>query len=142
MKLNAHFSLSFNGQCEAAFKSYEQCLNGTIAFMLKWGDSPAATDVPSSWHAKIYHATLEVAGAVIMGSDMPSDRYDEPRGFELVLQMDDPIAAERMFRALAEGGTIKTPLQETFWASRFGVLVDRFRIPWSINCEHPVEPAS
>jgi PhnB protein len=141
MKLNPQLSLSFNGQCEAAFRRYEQCLNGTIAFMLTWGNSPGAADVPAGWDAKIYHATLKVGDAVIMGSDVPPDRYDAPRGFELVLQMDDPVAAERVFRELAEGGTIKAPLQETFWASRFGVLLDRFGIPWSVNCERAIEPA-
>lgn len=135
MKLNPQISLSFNGQCEAAFKLYERCLNGSIAFMLTWGDSPAAADAPPGWGAKIYHATLKVGDAAIIGGDPPPDRYQEPRGFELVLQMDDPIAAERVFRDLAEGGTVGMPLQETFWASRFGVLVDRFGIRWSINCE-------
>jgi PhnB protein len=141
MKLNPQLSLSFNGQCEAAFRCYATCLNGEIAFMLRWGDSPAAAEVPSSWHSNIYHATLNVGGFVIIGSDQPSDRYEQPRGFELVLQMDDPVAAERVFNALADGGTIKMPLQETFWASRFGVLIDRFGVRWSINCEPALEPA-
>ena len=140
MKLKAQFSLSFNGQCEAAFARYQQCLNGTIAFMLTWGNSPSAADAPPGWDAKIYHATLHIGDTVILGSDVPPDRYEHPKGFEVVLQMDEPIAAERVFHELAEGGTIKMPLQETFWASRFGVLVDRFGIPWSVNCERGVEP--
>jgi len=103
--------------------------------MLTWGNSPNAADVPADWAGKIYQATLKVGDVVIMGGDHPADRYAQPRGFELVLPMDDPLAAERVFHDLAEGGTIKMPLQETFWASRFGVLVDRFGIPWTINCE-------
>jgi len=85
--------------------------------------------------AVIYHATLKVGDTVIMGSDQPPDRYDQPKGFEVVLPMDDAVAADRVFQELAEGGTVKMPLQETFWASRFGLLVDRFGIPWSVNCE-------
>ena len=142
MKVNTQLALSFDGNCEAAFTRYAECLNGTIAFMLRWGDSPAAAEVPAAWHSKIYHATLSVGGAVIMGSDVAPDSYERPKGFELVLQMDDPLVAERVFGALAEGGTVKMPLQETFWALRFAVLVDRFGIPWSINCEHASEPAS
>jgi PhnB protein len=140
MKLNPHISLAFNGQCEAAFRFYEQCLNGTVAFMLTWGDSPMAADAPPGWDAKIAHATLEIGDAVITGSDVPPDRYEQPKGFEVVLQMDDSVAAERVFQALADKGKIAMPLQETFWASRFGVLVDQFGIPWSINCERAVEP--
>jgi len=140
MKLNPHISLGFNGQCEAAFKLYEQCLNGTIAYMLTWGNSPAAADAPPGWDAKIYHATLKIGDTAIAGGDVLPDRYEPPKGFQILLNMDDPVAAERVFQALAEKGTIAMPLQETFWASRFGVLVDQFGIPWSINCERAVAP--
>jgi hypothetical protein len=71
----------------------------------------------------------------LMGGDMPPDRYQQPRGFQIVLQMDDAVAAERVFQSLAENGKIVMPLQETFWAARFGVLVDQFGRSWSINCE-------
>jgi PhnB protein len=141
MKLNPQISLPFDGRCEAAFRFYEQCLNGRIAFMLKWGDSPMAADAPPGWEAKIAHATLLIGDAGFAGSDVPPDRYEQPRGFQILLNMDDAVAGERIFQALAEGGRIEMPLQETFWASRFGVLDDRFGIPWSINCEKPVEPA-
>ena len=141
MKLSPHISLGFNGQCEAAFRFYEKCLNGTLAFTLTWGKSPAAAEAPPGWDAKIYHATLKIGDTVIYGSDMPPDRYSPPKGFSIVLEMDDPAAAERMFRALAEEGRIEMPLQETFWAVRFGALVDRFGIVWSVNCEKAVEPA-
>jgi PhnB protein len=135
MKLGAKISLVFNGQCEAAFRFYEQCLNGTIAFMLTWGNSPMAADAPPGWDAKILHATLKIGDTAITGSDMPPDQYETPRGFSVLLELDDPAAAERVFRALSQNGTIGMPLQKTFWARRFGVLVDQFGIPWSINCE-------
>jgi PhnB protein len=139
MKLNPYISLCFGGQCEAAFRFYEQCLNGTIAFMLTWGDSPLAAEAPPGWAAKICHATLKIGDTVITGSDVPPDRYEQPRGFSLVLDMNDSLAAERVFQALAQDGKIEVPLQETFWASRFGHLVDRFGIHWAINCEVEVE---
>ena len=97
-------------------------------------------NAPPGWDAKILHATLKIGNAVITGADVPPDRYEPPKGFEVVLQMDDPLAAERMFLALSENGKIVLPLQETFWAGRFGMLVDQFGIPWSINCEKAVEP--
>jgi PhnB protein len=140
MKLNPHISLAFNGQCEAAFRFYEQCLNGTIAYMLTWGDSPMAADAPPEWGAKIAHATLKIGDVGFAGSDVPPDRYEQPRGFQILLNMDDSVAGERIFQALAENGKVAMPLQETFWASRFGVVVDQFGIPWSINCERAAEP--
>jgi len=142
MKLNPHISLAFNGQCEAAFRLYAHCLDGTLAFMLTWGDSPAAAEAPPDWGAKIYHATLKVGDTVITGGDLPPDRYEPPKGFSIVLEMDDPVAAERVFQALAENGRIDMPLRETFWASRFGALVDQFGISWSINCERAAAQTS
>jgi len=142
MKLHPHMALAFNGQCEEAFKLYAQCMNGTITFMLTWGDSPMAAEAPQSWGPKIFHATLMVGDTVISGSDPVPNRYERPQGFSVILQMDDPIAAERIFEALAEDARVEMPLQETFWAKRFAALTDRFGIPWTINCESPAEPSS
>ncbi len=135
MKLSPHLSLSFNGQCEAAFRLYEQCLNGTVTYSLTWGDSPQAAQAPPGWEAKIAHATLKIGDFGLAGSDVPPDQYERPRGFQILLNLDDVAAAERIFETLAQEGSIAMPLQKTYWASRFGVLVDRFGIPWSINCE-------
>jgi PhnB protein len=126
--------LIFNGQCEAAFKFYEKCLDGKIAFMMPYEGSPAAEQVPAEWRTKILHATLTVGANVLQGSDGPPDRYQKPQGFSVTLALTDPAQAERIFQALAENGTVQMPLQQTFWAERFAMLVDRFGIPWMINC--------
>lgn len=94
-----------------------------------------AAEAPTGWDEKIYHAALKVGDSVITGSDQPPGRYERPQGFSIILQMDDAVAAARVFQALADSGRIDMPLQETFWAVRFGVLTDRFGIPWTINCE-------
>jgi len=135
MTLKPHVSIHFNGQCEAAFRFYERCLNGAVTFMLTWGNSPAAAEAPADWGEKIYHATLNIGDFVVTGGDQPSDRYEKPQGFSIVLQMNDAAAAERIFHTLAENGKIGMALQETFWAGRYGALVDRFGIAWEINCE-------
>jgi PhnB protein len=135
MKLNPHISLVFNGQCEAAFEAYAQCLGGSIAYKLTWGASPMAKEAPPGWESKLYHATLKIGDTVMSGGDVAPDRYEKPQGFSVVLEMDDPAAAERIFESLAEGGRVQMPLQETFWAARFAALVDRFGVPWIINCE-------
>ena len=126
--------LNFNGQCEAAFKFYEQCLGGNIQTMMTWGGSPMADQVPSEWRDKIIHATLIVGDTALLGADTPPDRYEKPRGFSVTIQINDPPEAERIFQALAEDGTVQMPIQQTFWAARFGMLVDRFDIPWMVNC--------
>jgi len=142
MKLRPHLSLAFNGQCAAAFRFYEHSLNGTIAYMLTWGDSPMAAEAPPGWATKVYHATLKIGDSVITGGDVQPDRYERPKGFSIVLDMDDPAAAERIFHALAEHARIDMPLQETFWAARFAALVDQFGISWTINCEKaPGQPS-
>jgi PhnB protein len=135
MQLNPY--LTFNGQCEAAFKFYERCLGGKIEFMLTHGESPMAQQTPAGWRNKIMHARLVVGDKVLMGSDAPPERYEGPKGFSVSLGIDTPAEAERVFSALAENGTVQMPLQETFWALRFGTLVDRFGIPWMVNCERP-----
>ena len=136
MQLNPY--LSFNGECEAAFKFYEQCFGGRIEFIMTYESRPAEYPVPSEWRKKILHATLVVGSQILMGADVLPDRYQKPQGFSVTLGLKDPAEAERIFNALAENGTVEMALQETFWAARFGVLVDRFGIPWTINCGRPV----
>ena len=134
MELNPH--LHFNGECEAAFKFYQQCLGGNIQTMMTWGDSPMADQVPSEWRDRIIHATLIVGDAALLGGgDAPPDRYEEPRGLSVTIQLKDTAEAERIFNALAENGMVQMPLQKTFWSPGFGMCVDRFGIPWMINCE-------
>ena len=132
MQLNSY--LNFNGQCQAAFKFYQQCLGGDIQAMMTWGDSPMADQVPPEWRDRIIHATLIVGETTLMGADAPPDRYEEPRGFAVAIQVNDPADAERIFAALSQDGTVTMPLQQTFWTVRFGMLVDRFGIPWMVNC--------
>jgi len=133
MQLNPY--LQFDGQCEAAFKFYENCLGGKIAFKMTVGESPAAKSAPPERHNQILHIRLMVGDKVLMGSDAPPEYYEKPQGFSVTLGIDTPAEAERIFNALAEKGTVRMPLEETFWAQRFGMLVDQFGIPWMINCE-------
>ena len=90
---------------------------------------------PTEWRDKIVHARLMVGDKILMGSDAPPDRYEPMRGFSVTLGIDDPKDAERIFHALSENGTVQMPIQETFWAARFVMLVDQFGTPWMINCE-------
>ncbi len=135
MQLNPY--LTFDGQCQAAFKFYQQVLGGDIVAMIPHEGSPMAEHVPAEWRSKIMHARLVVGDKVLMGSDAPPDRREPMKGFSVTLGIDDPAEAERIFHALAEGGTVCMPIQQTFWAARFGMCTDRFGTPWMVNCEQP-----
>ena len=133
MQLNAY--LSFNGNCEEAFKFYEKALGAKIDGMMTHAASPMASQTPANWQNKIMHARLTVNGQVLMGSDVPSDRYQLPKGVSIALHVKKAEEAERIFQTLSVDAKVDMPLQETFWALRFGMLRDRFGIPWMINCE-------
>jgi PhnB protein len=133
MRLNPY--LTFNGECEAAFRFYEACLGGTIEALASFGETPACGELPPEWHGKIMHARLAIGEQVLMGSDSPPGQQRTMGGFSVALAVDDPQAAERLFHALASGGTVQMPIQATFWAERFGMLTDRFGVSWMVNCE-------
>ncbi len=133
MQLNPY--LLFNGQCEPAFKFYEKVLGGKPEALLPHEGTPAAEHVPPEWRKKILHARLSLGDQVLMGSDAPPDRYEPMKGFSVTINVNDPHEAERIFHALAENGTVRMPIEKTFWAERFGMLVDQFGTPWMINCE-------
>jgi PhnB protein len=132
--MNLSFHLTFDGRCEAAFAFYVRCLGGTIVTTLRYGDSPMAAQTPQDWQDKIVHATINIYGNALAGADAFPEDYAPPRGFFVLLDIDDPSDADRIFQPLSENGTVQMPIQETFWATRFGVLVDRFGVPWEINC--------
>ena len=133
MKMNPY--LSFNGQCEAAFKFYEQCLGAHIGAIFRYAGTPMAHEAPADWGNKIMHGSVSIGDAVLMGADVSPQHYQEPKGFSLSLHIKSTTEAERIFRELSNGGRVVMPLEKTFWAERFGMLVDRFGIPWLINCE-------
>ncbi len=81
------------------------------------------------------HAAMSVGDSLLMGADDPPDHFRQPQGFSVAIQLTDPAEAERIFKTLAEHGAIQMPMQETFWATRFGMVVDQFGTPWMINCE-------
>ncbi len=97
--------------------------------------TPVEQHVSAEWQDKILHARLKVGDDVLMGSDAPPGRYEAPKGFSVSIQIKDAADAERLFCALAEKGRVRMPLEKTFWATRFEMLLDRFGIPWMVNGE-------
>lgn len=133
MQVNTY--LLFDGNCEAAFQFYEENLGGKTLSLMRYEGSPAAAQVPPEWRKKILHARIGIGDVVLMASDAPPGRYSEAHGFSVALGVDSPQEAERIFQALEAGGKVGMPLEKTFFAERFGMLADRFGIPWMILCE-------
>jgi PhnB protein len=132
MKMNTY--LAFNGNCGEAFKFYEKCLGGKTELM-KYGDSPMADQTSPDFKDKIMHARLDVGDQILMGADSPKGMFNGNHGFSVAIGVTDPTEAERIWAGLSEGATVHMPLGKTFWAEAFGMLVDRFGIPWMVNCE-------
>jgi len=133
MHLNPY--LLFNGNCAEAFKFYGETLGGKIEFMMTFNGSPAAEHAPPEWGDKIMHATLVIGDQRLMASDAPPGQYAQPQGISVSISLNDRDKGERIFNALAQGGTTIMPFAKTFWAAGFGMCTDRFGIPWMVNCE-------
>jgi len=136
MTLSSH--LGFDGNCDEAMKFYESTFGGKINFRMTWAESPMCDQVGADFQGKMMHESLKVGDTVIMGADAPPGRYQKPQGIVVSVAVPEVEEAERVFKALAEGGSIQMPFQETFWAKGFGMLTDKFSIPWMVNCEKPM----
>jgi len=135
MEVSAY--VSFKGDCEEAFKCYEDELGATPGLLFRYADSPMADVVPEGWDKKIMHGSIRIGGKLLEGADVPPERYEKPQGFSLALNVSNAGEAERVFAKLGSGGRVVYPIEKTFWAERFGMIVDRFGIPWMISCEIP-----
>jgi len=125
--------LHFNGTCEEAFKFYEQLFGGRIETLMPWSAIPD-NSLPPDMQDRITHASLLLEdGGTLAGSDTPPARYQTPAGFGVILSFKGVERARHIFDSLAEGGRVDMPLAKTFWAAGFGMVTDRFGIPWMIN---------
>ncbi|HEY6720432.1 MAG TPA: VOC family protein [Burkholderiales bacterium] len=126
--------LIFNGNCAEAMRFYERTLGGKLEVMMTHAESPMAGQTPPGSADRIMHARLVIDGRILMASDsMVGQPYEGMRGFSLSLIYAKAADAKRAFDALAAGGKVTMPLQKTFWAEAFGMLVDRFGTPWMVN---------
>ncbi len=126
--------LTFNGDCEQAFALYADIFGVTPRVLMRFKDFPGPKRTPDNWDGKIMHAQIDIGGAQLMGSDRHDEHYVRPQGLMVSLTVETQAEAERIFNELSAGGEITMPMAETFWAQRFGMLVDRFGIPFMIGC--------
>ena len=126
--------LFFNGNCAEAMRFYEQTLGGKLEALMTYGESPEPGKVPPNSKDRIMHARLLLDGRALMASDMPAASPPEPmKGFALSLGYPTAAQARKVFDALASGGKVVMPMEKTFWAETFGVLIDRFGAQWMVG---------
>ncbi len=129
----------FNGRCEEAMKFYGEKLGAEVLFQMRFKDAPPAAGqaMPPGNEEKIMHTTFRIGSTELMGSDGDCNSAS-PRaaGFSLSLTADDVPSAEKYFNALAEGGSVTMPWQATFWSNGFGMVVDKFGVPWMVTVPH------
>ena len=128
MKLDIY--LNYGGNCEQAFRFYEQHLGGKITTMIRHGERPDRANVPADWKTAILHARIEIDGTVLMGADIPG--AEPMRSAYLTLSADSAEEAERLYALLSDGGQIFMKMEETFFASRFAQLRDKFGTSWML----------
>ena len=118
--------------CEMAFR-----VDGKVFAMWTYAGRPVESLGPTGSPNTILYVSLSVDDWILRGADLPPDGYQKPQGFSVTPGLPEAALAERMFHALAQNGTVQMPIQATWWAARFGMLVDQFGIPWMINCWKP-----
>jgi PhnB protein len=133
MHISPH--LCFDGQCREAMQLYQKTLGGTLQTMLTYGESPMASSIESRWHGRILHATLVLDEVELTGVDVLPGSYQRPQGFFVTLTVTGIARAREIFTTLSEGGAIRMSFEKTFWSPGFGVLTDRFGIPWEISTD-------
>ncbi len=127
--------LNFNGQCAEAFELYAEAFGGRITFTQTFGESPMKDQVPADWQDKVMHMTLVAGDQTLYGADAPPPHYATPQGMTVSLDVKSAEEGERIFAVLAERGQVRMPFSKTFWSPGFGMVVDRYGIPWMVNCE-------
>jgi PhnB protein len=130
MRLNTF--LNYGGNCEQALRFYEQHLGGKITMLMRRAEQPEQPVKWPGWETSIQYALMEIGGTELMASDVPPDRFQPMRSVYLSLTVDTPADAERIWRLLTDGGQILMPMAETFFATRFGQVRDKFGTSWMV----------
>jgi PhnB protein len=129
--------LNYGGNCEAALRFYEQQLGGKITMLMRRADQPDQPVKWPGWENTVQYATMDLGGTELMASDVPPDHFQPMRSVYLTLTADSAAEAERLWAVLSDGGQILMRLQETFFATRFGQVRDKFGTSWMIMALAP-----
>ncbi|CAN5552727.1 VOC family protein [soil metagenome] len=127
--------LNFDGTCAEAMRFYEQALGAKIAILMTGAESPVAASMPREFANRIMHARLILPGGstLMAGDNPPHMPYEGIKGVSIALDYETVEEAEKVFNALAVGGRVTMPMAPAFWAEKFGMLIDKFGLPWIVN---------
>ena len=132
--MNIQPYLTFGGRCEEALEFYKKSLGADVTSMMRWKDSPdAAMKPPSGFESKIMNAAFRIGRTELMADDGMAEKPADFKGMTLAIGVADDDEATRVFTALSQGGKVSMPLMKTFWTSSFGMLTDKFGVPWMVN---------
>ena len=132
MKVQAY--ITFGGRCEEALEFYKTCMGAQVNGLMRWKESPdAAMKGPPGYGEKVMHASFRIGETELMADDGMGEKKAEFKGMSLAIEVADDAEAQRVFAALGEGGSVTMPLMKTFWSAAFGMLTDKFGVPWMVN---------
>ncbi|HEY8252204.1 MAG TPA: VOC family protein [Burkholderiales bacterium] len=132
--------LMFEGRTEEALQFYQQKLGAKVEAIIRYKENPEPKYNPPNSDEKVMHSLFRIGDAQIMASDGNCTGKPGFQGFALTLNAADAAEAKQRFNALAEGGKVQMPLNETFFAKSFGMVADRFGVSWMVLAE-PKKPA-
>ena len=136
MKVQAY--VTFGGRCEEALEFYRKSIGAEVTSLLRWKESPDADmKGPPGYEEKIMNAAFRIGETDLMADDGMGERQAEFKGMTLAIEVADDAEAKRVFTALGEGGSVTMPLMKTFWTTSFGMLTDKFGVPWMVNVAAP-----
>ncbi|HTQ13679.1 MAG TPA: VOC family protein [Rhizomicrobium sp.] len=130
--MHTNVYLHFSGDCADAIKFYEKAMGAKTETVMPFSGAPPSGNLPPEWKDKIMHGSIRVGSTSVQVTDAPPGMYARPQGFRVTLNVDSPADADRIFKALAEGGAVQMGIEETFFAHRFGMVTDKFGIPWIV----------
>ena len=132
MKVQAY--ITFGGRCEEALEFYTKSIGAEVTGLMRWKESPEADmKGPPGWEEKVMNASFRIGESQLMADDGMGDKTAEFKGMTLAIEVADDAEARRVFTALGEAGNVTMPLMKTFWTSSFGMLTDKFGVPWMVN---------
>ena len=136
MKVQAY--ISYRGRCEEALEFYKRSIGAEVIGLMRWKESLDATmKAPPGFEEKVMNASFRVGDTLMMADDSPGEAPAEYKGMTLAIEVADDVEAQRVFTALVEGGKVTMALAKTFWTSSFGMLTDKFGVPWMVNVATP-----